>query len=99
MLKTPLTLMRRKPTMLIFLYVLFALIYGTIFLFVFPSKTRPLLKISIALPNEIWFYIISSAVILMVFFAVISSCKNPGYLQKPDIPFLVRVSRNAVEST
>ena len=41
MLKTPLTLMRRKPTMLIFLYVLFALIYGTIFMFVFPSKTLP----------------------------------------------------------
>ena len=84
MLKTPLKL-TKKNYKTVWLFILLILItYLLMLIFVFPSKN--IIYISfyyIVLSSAKWFYVDTIAFGFSILFYVMSSAKDPGFLQKP----------------
>lgn len=82
MLKAPLSKMKKNPTTMIFYFILWLVLQGLLFIFVYPTTDMA------RNPNILWVYIISGSAILSLFCAIFAAIKNPGYLTKPKIPFI-----------
>jgi ankyrin repeat protein len=86
MLKTPLRKVRKKPTTMLF-YIFLALVLNILlFFFIFPTT----LDYS---HESFMMYGLGGVGILSVLLLLISCCKNPGYLEKPKIPFLTLLDK------
>lgn len=71
LLKTPLTVVKKKPTTAIFFFSLFALVYCAMFFIVIPR-----------IDNSNYYCIaISSGFFLLFVVWLMASCKDPGYLK------------------
>ena len=86
MLKTPLRKVRKKPTTMLF-YIFLALVLNLLlFFFVFPT--------TLDYSNESFMmYGLGGVGLFAVLLLLISCCKNPGYLEKPKIPFLTLLDK------
>lgn len=82
MLKTPLAKMKKKPSTMILYILLWVVVELLLWAFVYPT-----IDIS-EFPHILWVYFMSGVSIASLVFAIISARKDPGYLTKPDIPFI-----------
>ena len=86
MLKTPLKKVNRKPTTLLF-YLLIALtLYALLYLFIFPTTVD-------YETDQYYLFSMSGVGLLSIICLIFGSCRNPGYLEKPKIPFLTLLDK------
>ena len=86
MLKTPLTKVKKRPTTMIFYMFLFLLFLADLFLFIFPW--------TVDFNSQIYMiYGLGGFGVAWILSLFISSCKNPGFLQKSKIPFLTLLDK------
>jgi palmitoyltransferase ZDHHC13/17 len=86
MLKTPLRKVSKKPTTMLFYMLLALVLFAILFIFIFPTT----LKYS---EEEFIIYGLGSIGVLCNLLLIFGSCKNPGYLEKPKIPFLTLLDK------
>lgn len=86
MLKTPLKKVSKRPTTLLFYLFIALVLYALLFLFLFPT-TLDYDK------EQYYMYGISGMGVLSIVSVIISGCKNPGFLEKPKIPFLTLLDK------
>ena len=86
MLKTPLRKVSKKPTTMLFYIFLALLLNSVLFLFIFPTTLN--------YNSEYYMmYGLGGFGLFSLLLLFISSCKNPGYLEKPKIPFLTLLDK------
>lgn len=86
MLKTPLRKVRKKPTTMLFYLLLSLLLFAVLYLFIFPC--------TIDYDSEKYLMFgLSGLGGLSILLLLAGSCKNPGYLEKPKIPFLTLLDK------
>jgi len=86
MLKTPLKKVSKNPNTMIFYILLALLLNAVLLLFIFPTT------LNYDSERFIMYGLISLGILSLIFL-FISSCKNPGYLEKPKIPFLTLLDK------
>lgn len=86
MLKTPLRKVKKKPTTLLFYLFLCLVLYVLLYFFIFPTT------LSYEQEQYILFGI-SGIGLFTILLLIFGSCKNPGYLEKPKIPFLTLLDK------
>ena len=86
MLKTPLMKVSKRPTTMIFYLLLAILILIDLTLFIFPW--------TIDVTSEKYIvYGLYGVGLMSIFLLFLGSCKNPGFLEKPKIPFLTLLDK------
>ena len=86
MLKTPLKKVNKRPTTLFFYLLIVLFLYATLYLFIFPTTLE-------WNNDEYYMYGLSGVGLLSMICCLIGSCRNPGYLEKPKIPFLTLLDK------
>lgn len=79
--------MKKTPTTMIYFFLIWILFQILLFIFVYPC-----IEIDWS-PHILWFWGLSIASILSLVFAIITAAWNPGYLAKPQIPFIELLSK------
>ena len=86
MLKTPLKKVRKSPLTMLFYLFLAVILFALLFIFIFPTTLN--------YDSEHWImYGLGGIGIFAVLLLLFSSCKNPGYLEKPKISFLTLLDK------
>lgn len=86
MLKTPLRKVRKRPTTMLFYILLALVLFAVLFLFIFPTTID-------YEAEQFIMYGLSGIGVFAILLLLIGSCKNPGYLEKPKIPFLTLLDK------
>jgi ankyrin repeat protein len=86
MLKTPLKKVKKKPTTMIFYMLLALVLAAVLILFIFPT--------TLDYSNEHFImYGLAAIGVFCNVLLIFGSCKNPGFLEKPKIPFLTLLDK------